>query len=262
MEKRYQIFVSSTFRDLVNERQAVLKAILELSHMPAGMELFPASNDAAWRLIQDVIDASDYYVVIIGGRYGSLDSTGIGYTEKEYDYAVGADKPVIPLLHKKPDNLPRNRTDEDQESWARLQKFRGKIENKHTCKYWENPDDLAGKVAIGLTSEMGRRPAIGWVRANQVPSKSTGEEVLRLKERIDELEQDAEERRTRPSEGTDKFAQVNLEMTIAVKHVPTKEVHSGTKGGTTGCGFDTRVNPTHWVSTSEGITCDKNGCKN
>ena len=49
---------------------------------------------------------------------------------------------------------------------------------------------------------------------------------------------------------------------MAVKHVPTKEVHSGTKGGTTGCGVDTRVNSDHWVSTIEKITCDKNGCKN
>ncbi len=72
-EKRYQVFISSTFRDLIEERQAALKAILELSHMPAGMELFPAVDDSAWRLIQDVIDSSDYYVLIIGGRYGSLD---------------------------------------------------------------------------------------------------------------------------------------------------------------------------------------------
>ena len=49
---------------------------------------------------------------------------------------------------------------------------------------------------------------------------------------------------------------------MAVKHVPTNEVHKGTKGGTTGCGFDTTVNPTHWVSTTQNITCAKNGCKN
>ncbi len=33
-------------------------------------------------------------------------------------------------------------------------------------------------------------------------------------------------------------------------------------GGKTGCGFDTKDNPNHWVSSSERITCDKNGCKN
>ena len=49
---------------------------------------------------------------------------------------------------------------------------------------------------------------------------------------------------------------------MAVKHIPTQIVHSGTTGGRTGCGFDTRVKPDHWVSTSVRITCDKNGCKN
>ena len=48
---------------------------------------------------------------------------------------------------------------------------------------------------------------------------------------------------------------------MAVKHTPTNEVHSGTKGGTTGCGFDTRENPSHWVDSHERITCAKNGYK-
>jgi len=68
MDKRYQVFVSSTFTDLKDERQGVLRAILELDHMPAGMELFPATDASAWQLIKDVIDASDYYVLIVGGR--------------------------------------------------------------------------------------------------------------------------------------------------------------------------------------------------
>ena len=110
MERRYQIFVSSTFEDLKEERQAVLRAILELDHMPAGMELFPAADNEAWQLIRDVIDASDCYVVIVGGRYGSLDEEGLGYTEKEYDYALAAGKPVIALLHSDPESLARGKT--------------------------------------------------------------------------------------------------------------------------------------------------------
>ena len=87
MEKRYQIFISSTFDDLKEERQAVIKGILELEHIPAGMELFPATDDEAWQLISEVINSSDYYVLVIGGRYGSLDEEGLGYTQKEYEYA-------------------------------------------------------------------------------------------------------------------------------------------------------------------------------
>ncbi len=49
---------------------------------------------------------------------------------------------------------------------------------------------------------------------------------------------------------------------MAVKHIPTKEIHKRQKGGTTGCGFDTSEHSTHWMSTNEKITCDKNGCEN
>lgn len=48
---------------------------------------------------------------------------------------------------------------------------------------------------------------------------------------------------------------------MAVKHLPSGEVHKGFKGGTTGCGVDTTKKPDHWVDTSAVITCDKNGCK-
>src|SRR5438132_13811207 len=96
---RFQVFVSSTFRDLKDERQAVLSAILEMNHFPAGMEIFPASDDTPWELINRIIDQSDYYVVIIGSVYGSTDEDGISYTEKEYDLARQLKKPVLAFLH-------------------------------------------------------------------------------------------------------------------------------------------------------------------
>jgi hypothetical protein len=57
-------------------------------------------------LITRVIDESDYYLLIIGGRYGSLGADGVGFTEKEYDYAVRQKKPVMAFLHKSPETLP------------------------------------------------------------------------------------------------------------------------------------------------------------
>lgn len=207
MEKRYQVFISSTFRDLIEERQAVLKAVLELDHMPAGMELFPASDDSAWQLIKDVIDSSDYYVLIIGGRYGSLDDTGIGYTEKEYEYAVASNKPVIPLLHKSPDNLPREKTDTDEASWNKLKAFREKVEKRHTCVYWNSSEELKAKVIVGLTATIKRHPCVGWVRADQVPSEGTLSELLTLRRRISELESQMAADRIAPPKGTEDLKQ-------------------------------------------------------
>jgi hypothetical protein len=207
MDKRYQVFISSTFRDLVEERQAVLKAVLELDHMPAGMELFPAADDTAWQLIKDVIDASDYYVLIVGGRYGSMDEEGLGFTEKEYDHALASRKPVVPLLHLSPDNLPRDKTETDTGAWKKLKRFREKVEKRHTCVYWTGVDDLKAKVIVGLTSTVKRYPAIGWVRADQVPSDATLKDMLSLRRRVTELEVQVEAARTAPPQGTEDFVQ-------------------------------------------------------
>lgn len=207
IEKRFQVFVSSTSQDLKDERQAALKAILELDHMPAGMELFPASDDSAWQLIKDVIDSSDYYVLLIGGRYGSLDETGIGYTEKEYDYSVSNKKAVIPLLHRSPDNLPRDKTEAEPEAWEMLKNFRKKVENSHTCVYWESAADLRAKLIVGLTSAVKKRPAVGWVRADTVPTEATLREVLDLKAKLTEAQKQLEMLRTEAPPGTEDLMQ-------------------------------------------------------
>jgi len=105
MEKRYQVFVSSTYEDLREERQEVMQALLELDCIPSGIELFSAANEDQWNLIQGIIDDCDYYVVIIGGRYGSIGPTDISYTQLEYEYAVRQNKPIIAFVHKDPESL-------------------------------------------------------------------------------------------------------------------------------------------------------------
>ncbi len=188
MEKRYQVFISSTFADLVEERMAVHKGVMELNHMPAGMELFPSADDSAWSLISDVIEESDYYILIIGGRYGSQDESGVSFTEKEYDLAAQLKIPIIPLLFKDPQDLPRGKTETEKDAWEKLTKFRKKVEKIHTCTYWRNVDDLKAKAIVGLTAETKKHPAVGWIRADKVPTDATVTEILKLRKRITELE--------------------------------------------------------------------------
>lgn len=88
MEKRYQVFVSSTYQDLIPERIEVIQALLELDCIPCGMEYFPAADETQWDFIKKLIDESDYYIVVIAGKYGSVDETGKSYTQKEYEYAT------------------------------------------------------------------------------------------------------------------------------------------------------------------------------
>jgi len=51
-KKKLQVFVSSTYLDLKNERQAAVEAILKAGHIPAGMELFAAGNESQFETIR------------------------------------------------------------------------------------------------------------------------------------------------------------------------------------------------------------------
>ncbi|MBR2714619.1 MAG: DUF4062 domain-containing protein, partial [Ruminococcus sp.] len=67
----------------------ILDVLLTADCIPAGMEAFVATDAEQFEVIKQVIDLCDYYVLIIGKRYGSISpETGISYTEMEYDYAI------------------------------------------------------------------------------------------------------------------------------------------------------------------------------
>lgn len=59
LDKKYQIFISSTYIDLVDARGKVRDAILSMMHFPVGMEFFGAADEKQWEIIQDTIDSTD-----------------------------------------------------------------------------------------------------------------------------------------------------------------------------------------------------------
>ena len=181
MSKRYQVFVSSTYIDLYEERSEAIQALLELDCMPAGMELFPASNEQQWSWIKRIIDESDYYLVIVAGRYGSVHlEKQISYTEMEYRHALDIGKPTLAFLHKDPGCLPQCNCEETLEGRERLFAFRQLCEKK-LCKYWEGPADLAAKISRSLTQLMKHEPRAGWVRADSI-NDSHKLELMKLRE--------------------------------------------------------------------------------
>jgi hypothetical protein len=188
MEKRYQVFVSSTFTDLTDERRAVMQALLELNCIPAGMELFPASTDDQWTLIQRVVDDCDYYLVIVGGRYGSMDAQGISYTEKEYDYAVQQGKPVMGFLHRQPGDIPARNTERDPAIAAKLDAFRSKVQQR-MCKHWSNADELGGVVSRSYVQLLKTHPAEGWVKYRHAKTTEDLEKINQMHQQIRILEE-------------------------------------------------------------------------
>jgi hypothetical protein len=183
-ETRYQVFVSSTYTDLASERQAAILALLQLDALPAGMELFPAANDEAWVLIKRVIDESDYYLLVVGGRYGSVDAEGLSYTEKEYDYAESRQKPVMAFLHGDPGKIPFENSEANPEAREKLNTFRERVKHAKHVKYWTSAEDLAGKIALSFSTFVRTYPAVGWVRGDAGDSPETLRKLTSAQEEI------------------------------------------------------------------------------
>lgn len=188
MDRRYQVFVSSTYKDLVEERQEVIMALLELDCIPSGMELFPAADDDQWTLIKKVIDDCDYYIVIIAGRYGSIGPEGKSYTQMEYEYAVSKGKPTIAFLHSEPNSLRADRVEQTDSGKQALAKFKELVERK-LCKTWTSAKDLGGVVSRSIVHLVKTKPGVGWVRADSLPDAAA---MLLLRERVSKLEQSLE----------------------------------------------------------------------
>jgi hypothetical protein len=218
VDRRYQVFVSSTFLDLVDERAAVVSGLLQLDAIPAGMELFPAADDDAWTLIERVIDASDYYLLVVGGRYGSIDPiTELSYTEREFDYAVQAGKPVMAFLHENPDAIPTGKSEKKEEAQAKLAAFRKKVETLKHVKFWGTADSLQGKVAMSFASFTKTYPAVGWIRGDVETAAGALAEINDLRKKLEAANAQLTSARTSPPPGVDDLQQGSDTFDIGVR---------------------------------------------
>jgi hypothetical protein len=187
MDKRYQVFISSTYADLKDERRTVMQTVIQMNCLPAGMELFPAVDEEQFAFIKRVIDDSDYYILIIGGRYGSVEENGVSYTEKEYDYAVARGLKVIALLHENPDDISFGKSEQDPALRERLNIFRERVTKNRLVKFWNEASELPGLVALALSSTMTLFPAVGWMRADKLASEDLLNEINDLRKQNGDL---------------------------------------------------------------------------
>lgn len=170
--KKYQIFVSSTYLDLIDERQAAVEAILKAGHIPAGMELFTASNQSQWSIIQRWIDESDLYMLILGGRYGSIEpESGLSYTELEYNYALTQDKPLFAVIIKDEALDAKVKTSGrsvlESENPQKMKDFKNKVLS-NMSSFFEDHKDIKLAVHESVGKLQHENKLIGWVRADEV----------------------------------------------------------------------------------------------
>lgn len=209
MKRRLQIFVSSTYTDLLPERQAAVSAILKAGHIPAGMELFTAGDRSQMETIKQWIDESDVYMLILGGRYGSVEKTsGMSYTELEYDYAVQQSKPLFAVVITESALEAKVKAGGtvymEKENPKELALFREKVLS-NISSFFDDPKDIKLCVHESLADFAANRDLKGWVSADEViDTKPLFDEIRKLAEENRQLKESLAEQEKRASSQTTK----------------------------------------------------------
>ncbi|MCQ9124097.1 DUF4062 domain-containing protein [Rodentibacter caecimuris] len=151
------------------------------------LKILSAEDSQQWEIIKRTIDSSDYYVVIIGHRYGSIEpKDGISYTEKEYDYAVSKDIPVLAFIQDRNVALKPHERENDKDKADKLDKFVDKAKTR-MCQFWTDSNDLISKVPTALFKSFLNKPQIGWIRGSNSISPEVVNELARLSKENNEL---------------------------------------------------------------------------
>lgn len=185
MTSKLQVFISSTYLDLRQERQAAVEAVLKSGHIPAGMELFTAGDKSQWEVIKRWITDSDIYMLILGGRYGSVENTsGLSYTELEYDFALSLNKPhfAVVITDEGLESKVKAHGDSvsEKDSPEKLARFRAKVLEKMSS-FFSDYKDVKICVHESLPILAKDNDLKGWVRASDIPdTKALADELLKL----------------------------------------------------------------------------------
>lgn len=182
-EKKYQVFISSTYADLKEERRKILDILLMADCIPAGMEAFVASDVEQFEVIKKVIELCDYYILIIGKRYGSInEQTGLSYTEMEYEYAKELGIPVLVFALDESVEVSEDKKEKDPKKIAALDSFRQKALTNRLATIWKTQDELTGAVAVSIMRATKQIQRPGWQRATDYDEASLRRAIMNLQD--------------------------------------------------------------------------------
>ncbi len=192
-ERRFQVFISSTFEDLREERQAAVETVLKAGHIPAGMELFTAGNQSQMEVIRQWIRDCDLFVLILGGRYGSIEPTsGLSYTELEYRYAIELDKPFFAIVIRE-SAIELKVKDKGLKAVERAnvslyEAFRKDVCSKHSA-FFETAQEVKLAIYESLPQLVKTPGLAGWVSGRDADLKNAAAlDVIRLTQANRELQ--------------------------------------------------------------------------
>lgn len=204
-EKRYQVFISSTYSDLQEERGVLTQALPVLGCLPCGLDINPAAP-GAWAIIKKLIDESDYYLLLLGSRYGTLSPSGISYVHMEYVYASTKQKPILILMHDSPESRDSAFQEKNADGRRQFNNFRNLLQ-KGLVTSWTDNWSLDAAIRNALPQLIEQRPSSGWIKAGAAGNQEQTREIENLRQRVRDLETEREQLLTQQSANAGQLAQ-------------------------------------------------------
>lgn len=178
--KIYTAFVSSAFHTLRSERNAAIDCLLDFRVLPIGMEHFTVSSNGEFSDIQELIDESDFFIMLMGASYGSCDEYGVSWTEREYEYALHKKKPIIAIICDELSKNQKKHYDELTDDQKKQIEFSNKVSFARKTSKEFNIKTIISQFfnthnfskCIGWTrteqSESGKKPSQEWLDNHRV----------------------------------------------------------------------------------------------
>lgn len=163
-DRKYSVFVSSSFRDLEEHRKEVIRALNREGHFPIAMEFFGSDYRQNKDFIRDEIAKCDIFAIFVGVISGSEVDPDVRFTEFEYNTAIQLGKKIIRFVCESSD---LNRVDAHES----LINFRERILGDGTISGYfsmQSPTGLAGNFASSLRStvtQLEKESSTGWIRS-------------------------------------------------------------------------------------------------
>ncbi|MFN8378112.1 MAG: DUF4062 domain-containing protein [Anaerolineae bacterium] len=139
-----KIYVSSTYRDLKDQRRAVLDALRRADHDVEAMEFYVAEDNRPLERCLEDVSQCDLYVGIVAWWYGYQPDRDnpdrLSITRLEYERAVSEGKPRLLFLTKDDAHWPVDLIEVAR--WSELSEFRNKIKADRLIAQFSTTDEL------------------------------------------------------------------------------------------------------------------------
>ncbi|MCC6370027.1 MAG: DUF4062 domain-containing protein [Bacteroidia bacterium] len=193
-KRKFQVFISSTYKYMQDERQNAVEAILLSGNIPAGMELFAANNTSQIETIKNWIQESDIFLLLLGSRYGTIESrSNVSYIEMEFNYAKQLKKEMFCLITSDEYNDSRRKLfGDDYSETSNLEKylqFKEKARKGRIVRFCNDLKDIKLYILESLYSFNNKDISGGWIQYSEsIQNAELMRRNILLSEEIERLE--------------------------------------------------------------------------